>query len=124
MPVDLGGKEYDECKLENWGCNDVVDSEVKILKNKIIIKCSTNWSPPFEWGKAVVKKFKDLSIEIGYYNGSDEYYGIIKNGIMYMMEIASDDIEYDGEMEDFTIIDKNLKEHLNFYEMDKKMSFY
>lgn len=101
--------------IDNWGVKwDVQNnSEINEMNDEYIsILCETAWSPPIRWAKNCLKKYKGLSIEIGYCEMGQEYYGVWKDNIDHCIMFEKDDYVYD---DDEYILSTRLQNHLDKY---------
>jgi len=107
--------------IDNWGSKWDIDSceiEYEYDDNKTIsIECNTAWSPPTDWACNCLKKFDDLSIEIGYSEGGMAYFGVWKDNINEYIPHDDNDVIYDEDEFEF-IYSKRLQEHLDKYGID------
>lgn len=119
IPKEWDREDWCDWRVENWGTKwDAVDPSIEEITDEILkIKCLTPWNPPLEWAKKCVKEFEDLKIEIGFCEGGNMFYGIIKNRIQYVMEIADEDFTEGEDGGHYDILDENLKHHLDYYEL-------
>ena len=89
--------------VENWGTKwDIHSYHIEYDDNKTIsIECNSAWSPPTDWASNCLKKFDDLSIEIGYSEGGMAYFGVWKDNINEYIPHDDNDVIYDEDEFEF-----------------------
>ena len=106
---------WNEWNIEHWGTKwDCKTLFVDYDDKTISIICDTAWSPPIAWAENCIKKFKDLSIEIGYSEGGMQYFGVWKDNHDTHYEFDENDVIYDDD-KDEEIYSKRLQDHLDHY---------
>ena len=118
IPIPTQIEDWYLWNIDNWGTKwDCKTLLVDIDDNFISITCDTAWSPPIKWAENCLKKFNNLSIEIGYCESGMSFFGVWKDNVNDYQPFDDDDLIYDEIQEKYKY-SKKLQDHLDKYDID------